>query len=178
MKETLKKHWGIVLAIALPLLLIIIVALWVYIPSWTLSTKYNFIYQSCGVVQYPDRCGNRFLVSDGKLIMATPDEAGNTNVLPRIFLHDTLKNESREIGPAEAQSLMLSELLTSPDGVTVSYKDKYNNDFLFFGGGSTHGYYLTKGKSEKKLNLINENNYYYYDRNNAMFLGWVLPGRN
>ncbi len=104
------------------------------------------------------------------------------NYNTRIFLHDTKKNESREISLTEAQMLTLNNLLTSPDGVTVSSNYSYNGggDFLFlFGGGgrSSYGYYLTKGKSKSKLNLINNTDQYYY-QNNFQFIGWILPGRN
>ena len=77
--------------------------------------------------------------------------------------------------------MKLSNLLTSPDGVTVSNNRSYNGgyDLFIFGGGgySSYGYYLTKGKSKRKLNLINDTDRYYYS-NNFQFLGWVLPRGN
>ena len=96
-----------------------------------------------------------------------------------VFLHDTKKNESREITLAEAQMLTLNNLLTSPDGVTVSSNYSYNGGdfFPFSGGRSSYGYYLTQGKSKSKINLINSTDQYYY-QNNFQFIGWVLPGRN
>ena len=98
-----------------------------------------------------------------------------------VFLHDTQKNESREITLAEAKTLNMDSLLTSPDGVTVSNGYNYSGGgdffFLFGGGRSDYGYYLMKGNSKKKLNLINVSDRSYY-QNNFQFLGWVLPGRN
>ena len=195
MKEFMKKNFAILLAFLLPIALIVIVALTTYLPSLFISTSYNFIYTACsdGRNYYP-YCDNylqkRYSVKDNKLIMNAVDLTQDSNkdgVLDfkqnydtRIFLHDTQRNESREITFEEARTLTLNNLLTSPDGVTVSNNYNYNGGdfpFIFGGGRSSYGYYLTKGKSKRKLNLINNNDQYYY-QNNFQFLGWVLPGRN
>ena len=196
MKEFFKKNFAIVLAFALPIALIAIIALNTYLPSLFLSTNYNFIYSSCaeGTNYHPYYCNDylqkRYSAVNGKLVVNAvdptqdSDEDGipdiNENYIARVFLHDTKKNESREITLEEAQTLSLNGLLTSPDGVAVSsYYGKGGNNFFFiFGGGSSsYGYYLTKGKSRSKLNLINHDNWNYYP-DNFQFIGWVLPGRN
>lgn len=196
MKEFFKKNFAIVLAFVLPIALIAIIALSTYLPSFFLSTDYNFVYSSCtdGRNYYSYRCDNylqkRYSVVNSKLVVNDIDPAQdsdndgipdiNENYTARIFLHDTQKNESREITLEEAQTLSLNGLLTSPDRVTVSsYYDRSGGGFFFiFGGGSSsYGYYLTKGKSRDKLNLINRDDRYYY-RDNFQFIGWVLPGRN
>ncbi len=196
MKEFLKKNFAIVLAFVLPVALIAIVALSTYLPSLFFSTDYNFVYSSCtdGRNYYSYRCDNylqkRYSVVNNKLVVndidSTQDSDNdgipdiNENYTARIFLHDTKKNESREITLEEAQTLSLSGLLTSPDRVTVSsYYDRSGGDFFFIfsGGSSSCGYYLTKGKSRSKLNLINRDDRYYY-RDSFQFIGWVLPGRN
>lgn len=194
MKEFLKKNFAIVLAFVLPVALIAIIALSTYLPSLFLSTDYNFVYSVCtdGTNYYSYRCDNylqkRYSVVNNKLVVndvdptLDSDNDGipdiNENYTARLFLHDTEKNESREITIAEAQTLNLNSLLTSPDGVTVSSHYDRGGDFFFlFDGGSSYGYYLTKGKSRSKLNLINRDDRYYY-RDNFQFIGWVLPGRN
>ncbi len=195
MKEFLKKNFALLLAFILPVALIVIVALSTYLPSLFLSTNYNFIYSSCtdGSNYYSYRCDNylqkRYSVVSNKLVVndvdPNQDSDGDTildineNYTARIFLHDTKKNESREITLEEAQTLSLSGLLTSSDGVTVSsHYDRSGGDFFIFGGSSSsYGYYLTKGKSRDKLNLINRDDQYYY-RDNFQFIGWVSPGRN
>ena len=199
MKEFIKKNFAILLAFILPVLLIVIVALTTYLPSLFISTNYNFIYTSCSNGRdyyYPYYCDNylqkRYSVVDGKLVAnpVDPNQDLNKDGVPdfnkdynaRIFLHDTKKNESREISIDEAKMLTLNNLLTSPDGVTVSSSYSYTGggDFFFlFGGGghSSYGSYLMKGKSKSRLNLINDTDQYYY-QNNFQFVGWVLPGRN
>ncbi len=196
MNEFLKKNFALLLAFILPIALILIVALSMYLPSLFLSTDYNFVYSSCtdskNYHQYP--CDNylqkRYLVVDNKLLVNSVDmtQDYDKNGVPdfsekytdRIFLHDTKKNESREITIEEAQTLTLNNLLTSPDGVTVSsHNDRGGSGFpfIFDGGSSSYGYYLTKGKSRSKINLINSSDQYYY-QNNFQFIGWVLPGSN
>jgi len=195
-KDFIKKNFAILLAFILPIVLIIVVALSTYLPSLFISTNYNFIYTSCadGRNYYYYDCNyyleKRYTVVDGKLVANTIDSTQDSdndkipdikeNYTARIFLHDTKANESREISLEEAQMLSLNGLLTSPDGVTVSSDYSYSGGgefFIFGGGSSSYGYYLTKGKSKSKLNLINDNDRYYY-QNNFNFLGWVLPGRN
>lgn len=184
--EFIKKNFAILLAFILPIVLIVVVALSAYLPSFFLSTSYNFVYTSCadGTNNYYSyNCDNylqkRYSVVGNKLVANNVDPT-NENYTARIFLHDTKKNESREITFEEAQTLSLNSLLTSADGVTVSsHYDRSGGDlfFIFGGGSSSYGYYLTKGKSRDKLNLIN-NTYQDYYRNNFQFVGWVLPGRN
>lgn len=195
MKEFLKKNFALVCAFALPILLIIIITLTTYLPSVFISTKYNFIYTVCfdGRNYYSYNCNDylqkRYSVADDKLVINPIDTAQDLdkNGIPdykqsysdRIFLHDTEKNESREISLKEAQALSLSGLLTSPDNITVSsHYDRTPDEFFFFGGGSSsYGYYLTKGNNRSRINLINSVDPYYY-QNNFQFIGWVLPGRN
>lgn len=194
MNEFFKKNFAIVLAFALPVALIAIVAVSAYVPSLFLSTDYNFIYSSCsaGTDYYTYYCNTylqkRHAVVDGKLAINSLDPLQdsdrdgipdvNENYTARIFLHDTQKNESREITLEEAKALTLNGLLTSPDGVTVSGNYDNGDDFLFlFNNSSTFDYYLTKGRSRSRLNLIHHDDRYYY-RDNFQFIGWILPGRN
>lgn len=194
MKDFLKNNFALVLAFSLPALLIIVIALSAYLPSLFISTNYNFLYSSCvdGTGNYSYRCVDylqkRYSVVDGKLVVNDigSDQDSDNDGIPdvkedytaRLFLHDTKSNETREISLEEAKSLSLNELITSPDGVSVSSDYDRGADVLFlFDRGSSYGYYLVKGNAKSKLNLINDENRYYY-RNNFQFIGWVLPGRN
>lgn len=193
MKEFFKKNLAILLSFMLPVALIVIIALSTYLPSLFLSTDYNFVYSVCtDGTNYYSGCDNylhkHYSVVNNKLVVNDVDptlDSDNDGIpdikedyTARLFLHNTEKNESREITVAEAQALNLNSLLTSPDGITVSSHYDRGGDFFFlFDGGSSYGYYLTKGKSRSKLNLINSDDRYYY-RDNFRFVGWILPGRN
>ena len=193
--EFIKKNFVVLLAFALPVLLIGGVFLSMYLPSLFLTTNYNFVYTSCDgdANYYYYNCNNylqnRYTVVNGVISANVVEDTfldQNQNGIidaeekftARIFLHDTEKNESREITIEEAQALKLNGLLTSPDGVSVSSHYNRGGDFFIFGGGSSsYGQYLTKGNSRTRLNLINSSDRYYY-QSNFQFIGWVLPGRN
>src|SRR5258705_4715180 len=121
MKEFIKKNFAILLAFALPLVLILIVTFGIYLPSLFVSTYYNFVYVSCAnnnYYPYDYNCANysqkRYSVVNNRLVMnpvdttidlnkdGIPDYTQSSNNA-RIFLHDTQKNESREISLAEAE---------------------------------------------------------------------------
>lgn len=191
MNTFLRKNFAVLLAFLLPIVLIGAVALSTYLPSLFISTGYDFIYASCteGGDYYSYPCGNylqkQYSVVNDRLVRnpINPLEDADQDTIPdidetdtaRIFLHDTEKNESREITVEEAQRLRLNGLLTSPDGVTVSGDyDRGADFFLLFSGNSSYGRYLTKGNNRTKLNLIGTDDRYYY-QNNFQFIGWVLP---
>lgn len=191
-----KKNFAIILAFTLPIILIIIVALSTYLPSLFISTNYNFLYAKCtndnGYYRLND-CNDflqrRYSVVNGRLIANSIDtnlDSNNDKILDinenyniRFFLHDTKINEGREITFAEAQTLTLNNLLTSPDGVAItSHYDRNGGFFIFGGGSSSNDYYITKGgkSSRSKINLLSNGTTDYY-QNNFHFIGWVMPGR-
>ncbi|OJI08692.1 MAG: hypothetical protein COV08_03340 [Candidatus Vogelbacteria bacterium CG10_big_fil_rev_8_21_14_0_10_49_38] len=191
MKNFIKQNFVILLAFALPLLLIVGVALSVRLPGMLLKTDYNFVYATCSgsTDHYPYRCKDylqeRYEVKNGKLITKEVSpilDSEKPSVPPRginyegrLFLHNTAENVSREITLAEAEKLNLNSLLTSPDGVTFSSNyDREAEFFPFFGGNSSFGYYLTQGRSKSRVNLVNGDNRYYDYQNNFRFLGWVV----
>lgn len=177
------------LAFAFPLLLIIIIAASTYLPSLFLSTDYDFVYATCGNGSgyYEYDCRNflndRFAVENGQLTLkpidpykdsdrdGTPDMS--ESYVTRIFRHNTGANESREITLEEAKALSINGLATSPDGVSVQRGyDRGTDFFIFFNTSSDYGYYLTKGEKRQKLNLVIDDDRYYY-RDNFKFIGWV-----
>lgn len=191
MKDFIKQNLTLVLAFTLPLLLILFITVTTYIPSLLLNTQYDFIYVVCdeNLDGYYYNCegylAERYSVSNGYLVqneldlMADRNADGEPDYISdfssRIFIHDTEANVSREITFAEASMLPLSELLTSPDDVTVSshYSNGVGGFFPFDGGSSSFGYYLTKGSRQSRLDLINAGDRYYYQYN-FKFVGWVL----
>lgn len=190
MTQFIKKNLTLILAFLVPIFFILFVAINAYVPALGISTKYNFVYTSCATDSSNDRYNCEMhlpkvhTVENNKLVFneinptmdsdkdGTPDVKENYQI--RIFLHDTATNSSREISLEDAQKLKLNKLLTSPDGVTIS--SNYNNSpgFMLFDGGSSYGYYLTKGGAKSRLHLINDGDRYAY-QNNFHFIGWVLP---
>jgi hypothetical protein len=190
MNELIKKHGVLILAFALPVILIVVVAILAYAPSRKVQTQYDFVYTTCldsNNYYYTYNCSTYSsllysVVDDALVVKEVSDpQTDNTSYEKRtpptirIFLHDTETNLSKEISLKDAQSLKLSGLITSPDGVVVSNQYERTPDmvYIFGGGHSTYEYYLMKGNSKSRLNLINNGDYYNY-QNSFKFLGWVL----
>lgn len=190
MKEFIKRNYTLVLAFLIPIAFVAVVALSTYLPSAFLSTNYDFVYATCsnGTDYYSYGCDGylegRYSVTEGRLVLneIDPDQDSdrdgvqdiNENHHVHLFFHDPDTNESKEITLEEAQALRFSGLLTSPDGVTVSDHYDRGSDllFIFDGGYSSYGYYLTKGESRKELSLIHNGDGSY--RDNFAFIGWIL----
>lgn len=190
MKSFLREHISILLAIALPIGLIGIIAIYSTLPSLFVSTEYNFLYATCSENRnyYSYYCNNylqqRYSVENGNLQQNTisPEQDTDTDGMPdvdenygiRFFIHNTDTNKSQEITESEAMQLHLSDLLASPDDATVSKQYNHGADiFLFFNTGSSHGIYLVQGSGSIKMNVLPGTNDGYY--NNFNFLGWILP---
>jgi hypothetical protein len=188
MKKFISKNIHLILAFGIPLLLVLIVAIFVYMPSVFLKSNYDFIYISCDEgSSYPYNCVDyverKYSVKEGVLSInhinqnadynndGKPDFSKEYKI--RFFLHDNKKNESREITEKEAQEFHLNDLITSPEGMSIT--NGYNGGASFypvFNTKSSFNHYLTKGNNRKKLNLIVNNN--SYRRNNFQFIGWII----
>jgi len=178
------------IAFLLPLFFIAVVFFTTYLPSRNLSTDYDFVYATCNDANYAYgvACGNYlnslYAVDNDQLTeTAVPpgldsDRDGipdvDENYQTRLFFYDTDLDESREISFAEARELSLRDLISSPDGVTVEWRNPRSNGFfLFYDSRSSAGYYLTRGNTRRELNIIGRGDRRYY-QDDFMFIGWVL----
>ncbi|MDZ7726218.1 MAG: hypothetical protein U5L75_01390 [Candidatus Campbellbacteria bacterium] len=186
MKEFFKGNTVIVLALLLPLLLVLVIFLTTYLPYFSLSSDYNFVYATCenntrhepGTLSCDEYLDERFSIVNKRISDNELDEPQDEEGFQvRFFMHNTSTNESREIAFEEARSYELSSLLTAPDGVSFSGPE-YDGGvsfFLFYDSNSSSGYYLTKGGRRQKQNLINVNaNYRGYYGDGFRFMGWIL----
>lgn len=188
MKDFFKGNGVIVLALVLPVIFILIIALRSYLPSLGVKTDYDFLYASCGNGdEYAPDCNyyltQKYKIVNGRLVenpvqepVGNPYPGGMINYQSHIFVLDTESGESREVTLAKAQELNLSELLTSPDGVTVSGEYNRGSGFFLFDGGSSYGYYLRKGNRRSEFHPATVTDRYY--RNNFRFLGWIIAPTN
>lgn len=178
------------IAFLLPLLFVGVVFLSSYIPSARLSTDFDFVYATCndGTTPYVYNCGNylnNLYEVQNQTLMELPVSATldsdrddipdiEENYRTRLFFHDNETNTSREITFEEAQQYELRDLITSPDGIAVEWEySRGNGFFIFYSTSSSAGYYLTKGNARKRLDLISDNERYYY-RDDFHFIGWVI----
>lgn len=166
-----KKNISLIVGIAIPILMIVLIAVSIYLPSlFAPAPQFNFIYVT------EDNYGQnfQFAVENGVLVKRevkypehyTPKDA-------RLFIHDVMKNTDQEITFEDAQKLKLDSLLKSPDGYEVVYGSSDYGFFPFFYGGSDYNAMYLKGhNTSKKLDLQSSTDGRYYYRNRR-FLGWI-----
>src|SRR3989344_2124029 len=147
---TLKEKLPLVVGIGLPILLILFVAITVYLPSFFIKPKYNFLYATGNLYDYDIKVVNGRLTSNPRYSQRDPYYR-YTPTEPNIFLYDVTADKSKAVSLSVAQSYTLDPSTKSPDGFTVgrSNSDDYSF-FPFFYGGRTRGQYLMgKGLNRK-----------------------------
>jgi len=162
------KNISLIVGLAIPILMILIVALSIYVPAiFSPQPQYNFLY-----VSGDDYWGGRqYEVQQGRLGKREVKHPDNyTPGVVRIFIHDVKTNESKEITFEEAQQLYLNSNSKSKDGWEVVYGSGGDGFFPFFYSGTNrHDIYLQGHNTSKKLNLQHDKTYY----RQARFLGWL-----
>jgi len=172
--EFIKKNITLIVGISIPILMIVFVAASIYLPGLFIKPNVNFLY-AYGDEYYSQE---RFTVQNGKLVKReVPRYESQSYYQPpreesKLFLHDVVKNESREVSFEEAQRLNLDSGTKSSDGFEVINGYQGGGFFPFFGGsGSDYNTRYLKGHNvSKKINLQQRGESYYYD---FRFLGWI-----
>jgi hypothetical protein len=165
----LKKNIPLIVGISIPFLMILFVAASIYLPSLFYQPKFDFLYVT-GEGYFREYS---FLVQNGKLIKREIEH--KEDYLPKgeakLFLHDIVKNESREIFYKEAQELKLDSNNKSPDGFEVVYGTRESGIFPFiFSGRDYKAIYIKGHNVSKKLEVQLSGDYY----RNFRFLGWII----
>lgn len=171
-----KKNLPLLVALAIPLLMVLGLAAAVYLPSLGKSPTYNFLYVSGSGVAYPGYKDYVYAVKDGRLVkqvLAPTDSPPYYKVQPeesQLYIYDVKTNLSHEISFEEAAKLNLDPSNESPDGYQVA-RGGYTGGFLFFDGRSDYEHWYLKGHNRSRqlnLKLVGSG---YYD--NFKFLGWI-----
>jgi len=164
-----KKNISLIVGIAIPILMIFLVAISIYLPIlFAPAPRFNFLYVTHdGYVQY--------VVENGTLVKrAVKYQEHYTPRAARLFVHNVSANEDKEVSFKEAQKLKLDDNAKSPDGYEVVYgSTEYGFFPLFFSGDQDDNVMYLKGhNTSKKLNLQSSTGGRYYSRNRH-FLGWI-----
>ncbi len=170
----MKKNFSLVIGIAIPILMIALVAASIYLPGlFSPPPKVNFLYV-LGDNHYE---GQQYVVENGKLAkreVKYPEHY--TPGVARLFVHNVTMNESREVLFEEAQQLSLDANAKSLNGYEVVYGSRGDGLFPFFFISSTDydSVYLKGHRTSKKLNLPSPatGGWRYYG-SNFRFLGWL-----
>ncbi len=170
-----KNNLPLYIALSVPVLMIVLVAAFIYLPAIGHKPEYNFLYTSGANFYYPYGGEPQYQVSGNHLIQnskPTTTPAGiimPDNIRPRLYVYDVDKNTTTEISFQQAQSYQLSSGNTSPDGYIIEQGNSSGNGGLLFGGvPEDYNSWFIKGHNRgQKLNLqLN-------GENNFQFLGWM-----
>ncbi|OGX24547.1 MAG: hypothetical protein A3D10_08330 [Omnitrophica WOR_2 bacterium RIFCSPHIGHO2_02_FULL_48_11] len=179
MRKQFKENIPLIIGLSIPALMIVFVALSIYLPTFFVQPKINFLYSSGGDYY----SASRYTVRDHHLAeneIRYPENYATARWPEvRLFVHDVVKNTSREITPSEAQTLYLDSQTESPDGFSVvsgSGDGGLISIFFFAGIDSYYQKYIKRGNFSRKLNLtpdVGRDNYY---NNQIRFIGWIIEG--
>lgn len=170
----MKKNLPLIVGLTLPILLVIIMALVIFIPSININPQHNFIYSNEHPF-YVNLYQNTYKVEDDKILPEPlPRQPGvdKTKPYPVLYIYDVKDDTSHQISLEEAQKYAIDPGPSSPDGYTVDYQYSHDGIFEIFGSNNnSSGYFIVKDSGKKKLSGINRDSYSY--SGDFKFIGWI-----
>lgn len=174
-----KKNLPLYFALAVPVLMIILVAAFIYLPGIGKKPKINFLYMTGNYV-YDYGNGQGYHISGGHLVYSPPaiynPSVTNYNYPspPQVgdvhfYVYDVAGNQAKEVTLAETEGYNLDSANISLDGYTVQQGNGGGGDFFFGGGGDYNSWFIKGHNRAVKLNLKLTGGPY----SNFRFLGWI-----
>jgi hypothetical protein len=169
-----KPNWSLIIALALPILMMIGVALSIYVPSLFQTYHGQFLYSVQEIGSWG--IGRGFVVVNGKIqpqpAVVSAHTVYSSTTTARLYVHDLATNESRDISLEEAQRLNLDPSPRSPEGVEIDYGSQTDGVFPFFmiSRDDYSAVYAKGERASRKLNVRIKPGGYY---NQFQFQGWI-----
>jgi hypothetical protein len=171
---TNSPNWSVRIAIALPIVMVVAVALSIYLPTRHQNYQGQFLYTASDGSYYGLQ---EYTVANEHVAYKPLTEeqlkfSGGRRGTTHLYLHDISTNESNEVSFEQATQLTLDNARKSQTGLTIEYGTRDHGFMpLLFGSGTDFGaLYVAGDRGSKKLNL-KAPPYPYYGGFN--FLGWV-----
>lgn len=179
---------SLIVGLALPALMVAIIAGLVFLPSKLLDPTVDFIYVAGPYPSYTTRSGDivtqhDLSIKDGKLTDTTtsyesrdaypPIYPQDKSFTPRFFIHYTTSNTNEEIPYDKVRTLSLSPDRKSPEGFSLTFGKQSYGVFPFFfdNPSSDDRAYLSADRGSKEITLISDTSINRYD---LQLVGWVL----
>lgn|SRR3989338_4896997 len=175
----------LVLIVGVPLLFVLVVAIFANVPSMFMNAKYDFLYVQPGSRYYYSDSANYYIEAgklksrldpgnlpalSGKSPLTTQDQNIENVRAMQLYLFDTETWSSRPVSLKEAQSYTYSALSISPDGYSIERSRSADGIFPFVFSYSNNGdFVMKKGVASRRLPIGSM--YYNYDNG---FIGWVI----
>ncbi len=174
----MRNNIPLLVGIALPIIIIVAVAAFIFLPSISIKPAHDFLYTNeRDQYNYNVIFKNDYDVVDKKLVLKPrtlptiePTYPRVIEDAPRLYRYEVKTNTAHEIPFKDAALLSLVPGPSSPDGYTVEYRYGHDGIFELFGSNnSNRGYFMTKGGAGKRLKL-NDTNYY---SDEIKLVGWI-----
>jgi len=169
----------LIFAIAIPFIMVLLVAATIYIPSrFSPQPAYNFIYSVRGERAFaPGESYYVYEVSDGKLIRRQLLYQKDKEYAPpsadrgqKLYLYEVKGDKVSAINFEEAQKFILDDNAISPDSFIIDRGAGRENLFsVLFGGADYNSFYIRKDSVARKLKILQSS--YSFDLN---FIAWVI----
>jgi len=192
--ETLRQNLPAIIAISLPVLLVLVIALLTMLPNLGPKPKYDFLfvkeptrshYEASACVVY----SHYYDTEDGKLVkkpyvvtvfdkkeVAEPCY-GYSQIkqeeVPELYVYRTMHETIYPITFEQANAFQTQGETVSPDGYTVT-KRMISRGILELFGGSNDGVFMSKKNQHIKINIGDPEVSSYYD-NDFNFITWINP---
>jgi len=171
-----KKNLPVIFAFAIPVLMVIGIALSIYLPRMFASPEYDFMYivgSDVGHYGYSGHDGE-YSVDDGFVVRNKAVKDPYYNYEPKndekFYIYAVEEGEAEEITFTEARDYELDSNSESPDGYGVDCSRKVQGMFLFFVDTSRD---CSKRVISKDGGGSDDLNIRGLDYNNFKFLGWI-----
>lgn len=180
--ETFRKNLSLIAAVAIPVVLLALVAVIVYFRQGTILPTQDFLYSSMNNSRYVYQQGGYTVDASGKLtkfdpfinypkdpaISARPVEmTSGTTTYPDLYLYDVQTDTVKMVTFEEASAFSLDPSFRSIDGYQVQTGDS-SGLIPLFGGSDYRNRYIVKGSTGKRLDLPQTSEYYDFQ-----FIGWI-----
>jgi hypothetical protein len=167
--STFKRNGAVWLAVAIPVVVIAVVALSIYVPRLFVHPATDFVYV-LGDTHQGGGGGSDYRVVDGRIAEA-PTSTYGPPTRGRLYRYDVKANTAQSLTLEQARRLVVDANLSSPDGFTVAYADGVSNGLFPFDGGNGKAAVYLDGRSVRlKLDIAVGRS---YEPDGFRFLAWV-----
>lgn len=179
MEQEKKSNLILILGLAIPFVVIVLIAIVTLIPKSSIEAKHDFLY-------YFRDYKNSYCLRDGIYTVSKNKIKITDNIVqndpnckydletdpPKIYRYDVERDTFYQISLEDAQKLNIDNNTISPDGISVRRGDYYNAGiFEIFGGVNRNNnrMTITDNKGNAEPIEIGFSNYYDF-----IFIGWVI----
>ena len=169
-----RTNWSLAVAVSLPVLMVVVVALSIYVPSRFQPFNGQFLYAVQENGYYG--VGTGLQVVQGKLRetpLTRPPYAVNASTpTVQLYLHDIASNQSRDITLEQAKILTLDPGPRSASGLQIEFGTQMQGlvPFVIFPSPDYSAVYAKGDRGSLKLNVRTKSGAYF---NQFQFIGWV-----